>query len=129
MRVPFGVTVLAFIAIFAGLLELVKGAQLLGVVLFGPIPAGDGRLLVGGLAVLLGILWIAVGAGALSLKPWAWLFGVLVAVFGLFEALFTLLATLSWEYAVATAILPAVVVWYLNREKIKGAFGVQDEIV
>ena len=54
---------------------------------------------------------------------------MLVAIFGLFEALFTLLVTLSWEYAIASAVFPALVLWYLNREKIKVAFGVEDEIV
>lgn len=129
MRVPLGVLILALLAILAGTLELVKGAVFLGAIAFGPIPAGDGRVLIGSLAVIIGIAWIAVGAGAFSLKPWAWMVGVLVAILGLFEALGTLLLTLSWEYAVASAILPAAVVWYLNRAAIKGAFGVQDEIV
>ena len=53
--------------------------------------------------------------------------GMLVAIVGLFEALFTLLLTLSWEYAIVSAIFPGLVLWYLGREKIKAAFGVEDE--
>lgn len=129
MRVPMGVIVLAVLAIFAGALELMKGAQLLALIAFGPIPAGNGNVLVGALAAVVGIVWIAVGAAALSLKPWAWLVASIVAIFGLFESLLTLLITLSWEYALATAILPGVVLWYLNRERVKAAFGVQDEVI
>ena len=69
------------------------------------------------------------GGAAFTLKPWAWVFGVIMAFFGLFEALFALLATLSWEYALSTAVLPVFILWYLNREKIKQAFGVADELV
>jgi len=76
-----------------------------------------------------GLIWIAVGGAAFTLKPWAWVFGVIMAFFGLFEALFALLATLSWEYALSTAVLPVFILWYLNREKIKQAFGVADELV
>lgn len=128
MRVPMGVAVLAVLAVFAGALELLKGAQLLALIAFGPIPAGDGNVIVGSLAAIAGVAWIAVGAAMLSLRSWAWLVGMLVAIFGLFEALFTLLLTLSWEYAIVSAIFPALVLWYLSREKIKVAFGVEDEI-
>jgi len=123
-----GVAVLAVLAVFAGALELLKGAQFLALIAFGPIPAGDGNVIVGSLAVVAGIAWIAVGAAMLSLRSWAWLVAMLVAIFGLFEALFSLLVTLSWEYAIVTAIFPALVLWYLNRDKIKVAFGVEDEI-
>ncbi len=128
MRVPLGVSILAILAILAGVLELVRASMFLGAIAFGPIPAGDGRVLVGALDVLLGVLWVAAGVGAITLRPWAWLFGMIVAIFALFGALFALLATLSWEYAVATAVLPALVVWYLNRAPIREAFGIQDEV-
>ena len=129
MRVPFGVIVLGVLAIFAGTLYLLQGLMFLGAIVFGPIPSGNGTVLAGTLAVIVGIIWIAVGGAAFSLKPWAWMFGVLMACFGLFEALIALLATLSWEYAIATAVLPAIILWYFNRQKIKEAFGVSDELV
>ena len=129
MRVPFGVIIIGVLAVFAGVLYLLNGLTFLGYIVFGPIPSGDGRILAGVLAVIVGLIWIGVGGAAFSLKPWAWMFGVLMAIFGLFESLLALLTTLSWEYALSTAILPVFILWYLNREKIKGAFGVADEVV
>jgi hypothetical protein len=129
MRVPFGVVVLGVLAIFAGVLYLMEGIVFLEYVVFGPVPSGDGRVLAGILAVAVGIVWVAFGVAAFSLKPWAWLFGVVLAMFGLFGSLVTLLTTLSWEYAIATAVLPAIVLWYLNRDKVKQAFGLDNELV
>ena len=129
MRVPFGVIIIGVLAMFAGVLYLMRGLTFLGYIVFGPIPSGDGRILAGVLAIIVGLIWIAVGGAAFTLKPWAWVIGVIMAFFGLFEALFALLATLSWEYALSTAVLPVFILWYLNREKIKQAFGVADELV
>jgi hypothetical protein len=129
VRVPFGVIIIGLLAVFAGVLYLLNGLTFLGAIVFGPIPSGDGRILAGVLAIIVGIIWIAVGGAAFSLKPWAWVFGVIMAFFGLFESLLALLTTLSWEYAIATAVLPVFILWYLNREKIKQAFGVADELV
>jgi hypothetical protein len=129
MRVPFGVVVLGVLAIFAGVLYLMEGIVFLEYIAFGPVPSGDGRVLAGVLAVAVGIVWVAFGVAAFSLKPWAWMFGVVMALFGLFESLVTLLTTLSWEYTIATAVLPALVLWYLNRDKVKQAFGLENELV
>jgi hypothetical protein len=128
MRVPFGVIILAVLAVLAGVLEVIRGAQFRAVIAFGPVPAGNGNVILGTLGVIVGIAWIAIGLGFFTLKPWAWLVGMLLAIFGLFQALMTLLLTLSWEYAVVAAVLPAIVLVYLGRQKMKDAFGVLDQV-
>jgi hypothetical protein len=129
MRAPIGVVFVGVMAIFAGLLDLLEGAQMLGIVVFGPVPAGDGRILAGGLVAFVGLCWIAVGAGAFSLKSWAWIALVLVAIFALFQSIMLFLVTLSWEYALAAAIFPSIVLWYLSRDRIQVAFGIEDKPV
>jgi hypothetical protein len=128
MRTPFGVIVLSVLAVLAGVLDVIRGAQFLALIAFGPVPAGNGNVILGALSVIVGIAWIGIGLGFYTLKPWAWLVGMLLAIIGLFQALMTLLLTLSWEYAVAAAVLPAIVLVYLGRQKMKDAFGVLDQV-
>jgi hypothetical protein len=121
-RTPVGVIILGFLAFMAGISQLILGFNLLGWVVFGPGSTGNGVVLSGSLAVLVGILYIGVGLAFWSLRPWAWLFGIIMAIFGLFNAVLVAIASGSVSAGLAASLLSLVVLWYLNTEGVKTAF-------
>jgi hypothetical protein len=121
-RPPIGIAVLGFFAAMAGFAYLLAGLRWVGAVAFGPVETGDGVVLTGSLAILAGLIYLAAGAALWSLRPWAWLLAMIVSAFGLFEAVLVLFATGSLAAGLASALLPGVVLWYLNSADIKAAF-------
>jgi hypothetical protein len=119
---PIGVAVLGFFALVNGLGALIAGLRLMGIVAFGPAVTGTGVFFWGALTFILGLLYIAVAWGAWTLRVWAWTFGMLVAILGIFNAVMVLIATGDLATGLGVALLPAVVLWYLNTEGVKGAF-------
>ena len=124
---PIGVAVLGFFALVNGLGFFVIGLRLMGVVTFGPAETGSGLFFWGLLTFVLGIAYIAVAWGAWTLRIWAWTFGMLIAILGIFNAVMVTLATGNLGTGIATALLPAAVLWYLNTAGVKNAF-VEGEI-
>jgi hypothetical protein len=119
---PIGVAVLGFFALVNGIAALIIGLQLMGVVAFGPVSTGSGVFFWGLLAFLLGLLYVAVAYGAWTVRIWAWTFGMLVAVLGIFNAVMILFATADLAKGLAAALLPGIVLWYLNTAGVKDAF-------
>jgi hypothetical protein len=124
---PVGVTVLAILAFVAGLIYLWNGFDLLGYLIFGPShPAATGSLFWAGLAaVVLGVIWVAVGGALWSLQPWAWMFAFIIAVFALIEASFTLIAGGGATYF-GMFLFPLIILIYLNSAGTKKSFGLQE---
>jgi hypothetical protein len=127
MKRPFGVTVLAAIWAFAGTMYVLAGLQLTTAVTFGPVQAGSGSWLWGWVIVLTGLLFWAAAGAALSLKPWAWQLGVFLALWGLLQAFFIVLGAGTWEMAMAATAWPLLLFWYLHREPVRRAFGIEEE--
>jgi hypothetical protein len=119
---PFGVIVLGALSIAIATVRFVVGLQLLGFVIFGPAQTGDGLVLAGLLVLLMGAIYLAVGWALWSLRPWALLFAMIMAVFGLVDAVFVMLATGSVAYGLAAAAIPALLLWYTSREDIQRTF-------
>jgi hypothetical protein len=119
---PIGVAVLGFFALVNGLGALIVGLRLMGFVTFGPGVTGSGVFFWGALAFILGVLYIAVAWGAWTLRVWAWTFGMPVAILGIFNAVMVLIATGDLATGLGVALLPAVILWYLNTEGVKEAF-------
>jgi hypothetical protein len=119
---PIGVAVLGFFALVNGLGDFIVGLRLMGIVAFGPAVTGTGVFFWGALIFILGLLYIAVAWGAWTLRVWAWTFGMLVAILGIFNAVMVLIATGDLATGLGVALLPAVILWYLNTEGVKGAF-------
>ena len=124
---PIGVAVLGFFALVNGLGAFIVGLRLMGLVAFGPAVTGSGVFFWGALTFILGLLYIAVAWGAWTLRVWAWTFGMLVAILGIFNAVMVLIATGDLATGIGVALLPAVVLGYLNTEGVKSAF-VEGEI-
>ena len=122
MNRPFGVLVLGALAIAVAVVRLLMGVQLLGVAIFGPVPQGTGIGWSGILMMVVGIIFLAVGWALWSLRPWALMFTMIMAVFGLVDATFVLLATGSLAYGLAAAAIPALLLWYTMRDDIRAVF-------
>ncbi len=119
---PIGIAVLGFFALVNGISAAIIGLQLMGIVTFGPVSTGTGVFFWGLMAFILGVLYVAVAYGAWNLRIWAWTSGMLLAALGILNAVLILFATGDLTKGLAAALLPAVILWYLNSEGVKEAF-------
>ena len=126
LRPPVGVALLGFVALMAGFAYSVMGLRYAGYVVFGRGDIGQGLLLWGLLTLLVGILFFAAAFALWATQPWGWLFTHYLAIFGLLEAFFVMIANNSLTDGIAVAIFPLVVIWYLNDRDVKAAFGMDE---
>lgn len=124
LRPPVGVALLGFLALMAGFAYLLIGFRLAGYVVFGRGEIGDGMLLWGILTIFVGVMFIAAAFALWSVQPWGWLFAHFLAIFGLIEAIFVMIANNSLTDGLAIALFPLLVLWYLNGREIKAIFGI-----
>ena len=123
---PILISVLGFFAMIAGLYWLYLGFRLLGFDWFGvlgDLPAYEQSGLWGWLALGAGIAWVMAAAGLWALQPWAWTFAIIVAGFALFEAFLWFLEYPGTGVGFSAAIMPLLIIWYLNSGEVKEAFG------
>jgi hypothetical protein len=102
------VTILAVLTILGGVLLLLLGvvviafsSLLVGVGL--PLGFGLTGSILGGLVLIFGIVWIAVGSGLLHLRSWAWWLAIIVMVLSVVGSITVPVA----------AILPGLILVYL----------------
>ena len=120
---PFGVLVLGALAIAIAVVRLLIGFQLLGVGIFGSEAwDGTGVVWVGIMAVVIGLIYLGVGWALWSMRSWALIFTMIMAVFGLVDAMFVLMATGNIAYGLAAAAIPALLLWYTSRQDIRDDF-------
>jgi hypothetical protein len=128
---PLGVTILGIVSLLLGFLQLLGGCTLTG---FGsvltPISSLWGGGAMGEWALASGIGWlvsailaIVVGWGALALKPWAWILGIISVVLSLGSSIFGLFQGGGWCFTIPGMILPAIILFYLLSSDVKQAFG------
>jgi hypothetical protein len=124
---PFGVLLLGALAIAIAIIRLLVGMQLLGIAIFGSeVWAGSGVFWVGLMMLVVGAIYLGVGWALWSLRPWALMFTMIMAVFGLVDAMFVLMATGNIAYGLAAAAIPALLLWYTSREDIREQFAAAD---
>lgn len=123
-RTPVGVAIIGFLVLMAGVAHVFAGLTLMGYVAFWDGELGSGLFLWGALTLGLGIVFVISGVALWWKFSWAWTLTNFVAVLGLVDAVFVLFATHDVSQGLAVALLPAVVLWYLNQPTIKAAFEV-----
>jgi hypothetical protein len=126
---PILVSVLGFFAAVAGVSWMILGIRLIGFDWFGllkDVPVGDQASIWGFLAIGGGILWILVAVGLWTLQPWAWMTGMVVAGIALFEATLWMFRASGTGIGLAMAIMPLVILLYLNSKSVKTAFGLNE---
>ncbi len=125
MKRPAGVTIMAVLSLAAGIIYLLQGLRILGYVVFGPAQAFSNVSLTGWWTLIMGLIWLSVGGALLSLRPWAWMFAVIIVGLSLIEAFFGNLN--GWQFGdlFVAMIVPLVILFYLNSEKVKASFGME----
>ncbi len=126
MNRPFGISFLAFIWGLAGIGYVVMGLKMTTSVTFGPAEFGSGNWFWGWVIILTGVLFWAAAGAAWSLQPWAWQLGMFLAAWGLLQGFFIVLGYGTIELALAATGFPIFLLWYLNRESVKKAFGLTE---
>ena len=125
---PILISVLGFFAALAGFAYIFFGLRVLGFDWFGALgdlPAFDHVGIWGWLALGVGIIWILVAFGLWSLQPWAWLFAMIMAGISIFEAVLAFFQFPGTGVAFGMALLPVIIILYLNSSAVKEAFGLQ----
>jgi hypothetical protein len=126
---PILISVIGFFAALAGFAWLVLGLRVLGFDWFtvlGDVGKFEQSGLWGWLAIGMGILWLAAAVGLWSLRPWAWMFAMVIAGFALFEAFLWMLEYPGSGLGLGMSILPLVIILVLNGRDTKAAFGLLD---
>jgi hypothetical protein len=122
MKRPAGITIIAVLSFAAGIINVLQGLRVLGYVVFGPGQAFSETSITGWITLILGVVWIVVGAAFLRLDPWAWLFGVVVVGLSLIAAFLGNMSGWQLGDMFIAMIVPLVVLFYLNSHKVKEAF-------
>ncbi|HEU5439385.1 MAG TPA: hypothetical protein VFU88_08855 [Ktedonobacterales bacterium] len=132
MRRPTGVTILAILAILYGIFSLLLA--LLGLLGSALLASGVGtvRYSAGTLAyatisdAVLGILFLAFGIGAFSLKRWAWTAGVVVLALDVVRQIVGVVihgfSASNIVGFIITIVIALVLLWYLFRPNVRAAF-------
>ena len=124
---PILISVLGFFAALAGFGWLFFGLRVLGFDWFGAL--GDLQAfehvgLWGWLAIISGIGFLLTALGLWALQPWARTIALIIAGFALFEAVLAMFQFgIGNGIAFGMAIMPALLLWYLNTAEVKDAFG------
>lgn len=122
---PILISVVGFFAALAGVYYIFGGLRLIGFDFFGAFkdyPVTSGLWFWGVMWIVVGVIYIAVAGALWSLRPWAWLFAMIMAVFGLVSAFFVMFDA-GLGPALGAALLPGLILWYLNTAEVKAAFG------
>lgn len=127
---PTGVTILAILAILAGLfflllafLAFAGGALLAGTGETGSGAAGGLLGLVGLVPLVLAVLYLAFGFGAWTLKPWAWMLGVVSQVISLIFSVLAIVTRGDFTGQIVPILISAAILFYLFQPTVKAAFG------
>jgi hypothetical protein len=126
---PVLVSVIGFFGAIAGFAMLFGGIRLLGFDwfgIFGDIPSLESAGFWGWLLIISGVLWLAAAAGLWALQPWAWVFAMVVAGLSLFEAFVLFIQYPGQGWGFAAALMPLVIILYLNSRAVKASFGLSD---
>jgi len=135
MQRPTGVTILAILAIIFGALALIGGA--LGIFAGAAINSGalntsttnttltgSQVIAVSAVALVLGVLDIVWGVGALRLRPWAWTLGIGIAVLNIADGVVSVVTKNSSIASAAIGIILSVaILLYLFSARVRTAFG------
>jgi hypothetical protein len=123
---PILISVLGFFGALAGFGYLFFGLRALGFDwfgLFGDLPSVEHVGIWGWLAIGAGIAWILAALALWALQPWARVFVLIIAGFSLFEAVLAFFQFTGSGLGFSMAIMPLLIIWYLNTSEVKAAFG------
>jgi hypothetical protein len=131
MERPFGITLLAIIALIQGFLGLLGAFGVAAVggllaVFAGPIGKVVGILgWLGSFFLILGpVFQLLFAWGAFRLQPWAWWLGIIGPAFTVLGAILRILGGAPPGKTIMGVAIPVLIFLYLLRPSIRRAFGV-----
>ncbi|MDD4255157.1 MAG: hypothetical protein PHP59_07240 [Methanofollis sp.] len=123
---PFGITVLAFLAILAAIQAMVYTLQMLHLlpVTLGPVRFFTFDLLGAILWGMLALIYLWVFRMLWNLDPQGWAFVVLLSTLNLVLALLSIFGASTWEAMAPALLINGVILIYCLMPGTKEAFGV-----
>jgi hypothetical protein len=110
---PFGVTIIAILAVLGGV-----GSILLGfIVLIIPILG----IILGGIFVIIGLSYFVVAYGLWNGRSWAWILTVLISALGIVVGLVSII--IGTGGSILYIIVNAIIIYYLFKPDVKAYFG------
>lgn len=110
---PFGVTIIAILAVLGGI-----GSILLGfIVLIIPILG----IILGGIFVIIGLSYFVVAYGLWDGRSWAWILTVLISALGIVVGLVSII--IGTGGSILYIIVNAIIIYYLFKPDVKAYFG------
>jgi hypothetical protein len=110
---PFGVTIIAILAVLGGI-----GSILLGfIVLIIPILG----IILGGIFVIIGLSYFVVAYGLWNGRSWAWILTVLISALGIVVGLVSII--IGTGGSILYIIVNAIIIYYLFKPDVKAYFG------
>src|SRR4029077_18421903 len=92
---------------------------------FATAPRTTGWGFCGAMGIIVGLIYFAAGYALWTLQPWGWLFAVILSVFALISAFFVMFDA-GLGPALGAALLPGIILWYLNTAEVKSAFNTDE---
>jgi hypothetical protein len=135
MNRPIGLTIIAWLAIVGGGLQMLGSLGLVGVSAFGALIGSSGAvetMILLGLesSVWIGIVLIALGAvglvfgyGVLELRPWSWTMGIVLYALNLIAGVVLLYTTGFGMTVLLVTLMSAAIVGYLFTNTARAALG------
>jgi hypothetical protein len=126
---PILISVIGFFAALAGVSFLFFGLRVLGFDWFGALgdlPAFESAGIWGWLALFAGVAWLLIAFGLWALQPWARVLAMVIAGVSLFEAALAFIQFPGTGIGFGMAIMPVLILFYLNSAEVKDAFGEGD---
>ena len=135
MNRPTGLTVIAWLAIVGGGLQMLGSLGLVGIGAFGALIGSSGAIeavVLMGLesSIWIGIVLIALGAiglvfgyGALELRPWSWTMGIVLYALNLTAGIALLYTTGFGLTVLLVTLMSAAIVGYLFTATARVALG------
>lgn len=123
---PIGVTILALLALVAGLVNAFHALQYLGLfpVFFGPVAFFTIKPLASLGFILLAAIWIWVFRKLWLLDPQGWSFMTILAIINIAFALLAVIGSSTFAEELPTILINAIVLIYAYSSGVKKAFNV-----
>jgi hypothetical protein len=123
MKRPFGITVIAILALFSGLFGLCWPILVfMGSTFLGPVFGTVG--VIAGIFLIVGpVLQLIFAIGAFKLQSWVWYLGLISTGITVIGVIVNLFDGASFWSAIWGSILPVIIFIYLWKPNVRQAFG------
>jgi hypothetical protein len=123
---PFGVTILAFLAILGAINALIYTLQMLHLipVFIGPVAFFTFSLFGAFFWGLLVFIWLWVFRMLWEVNPQGWMFVTLIAIFNLVFGIINVIGASSWQAMAPHIIISGLILIYCMLPGTKAAFGI-----